>query len=72
VTSAATAAANESAAAAMAAATTVATAATVAAATAASAGQLYGAADVFPVEEMEGGETHVRHLLLTKDEALIG
>ncbi len=56
----------------MAAATTVATAATVAAATAASAGQLYGAADVFPVEEMEGGETHVRHLLLTKDEALIG
>jgi hypothetical protein len=43
-----------------------------AAAAAAAAGQLDRAADVFPVEEMEGGKTDVGHFLLAKDEALIG
>ena len=38
----------------------------------ASAGELDGAADVFPVEEMEGGETDVGHFLFTENEALIG
>jgi hypothetical protein len=46
--------------------------ATMAAATAASTGELDGAADVFPVEQVEGGETDVGHFLLAKDEALVG
>jgi hypothetical protein len=44
----------------------------VAAATTASAGQLHTAANVFPIEEMERGETDVRHFLFAKNEALIG
>ena len=35
-------------------------------------GQLHVAANVFVIEEMEGGETHVGHFLFAKDEALIG
>jgi hypothetical protein len=51
-----------------AAATTMAATAT----TASAAGQLYGATNVFPIEEMERGETDVLHFLFAKNEALIG
>jgi hypothetical protein len=45
----------------------------VATATAASTtGELYAAANVFPIEEMERGETDVGHFLLAKNEALVG
>jgi hypothetical protein len=44
----------------------------VATATTASAGQLYGATNVFPIEEMERGETDVLHFLFAKNEALVG
>jgi hypothetical protein len=56
-------------------AATTASAATMAATTASAATtarQLYGAADVFPIEEMERGETYVLHFLFAKNEALIG
>jgi hypothetical protein len=43
-----------------------------AATTATTAGQLYGAANVFPIEEIERGETDVLHFLFAKNEALIG
>jgi hypothetical protein len=43
-----------------------------AATTAPAARQLYGAADIFPIEEMERGETYVLHFLFAKNEALIG
>jgi hypothetical protein len=61
-------------AAAPAAAATVAPTATVAAAATATAtaGHLHAAADVFPVEQMERGETDVGHFLFTKNETLIG
>jgi hypothetical protein len=55
----------------MGAAPTTAMAAT-SATSASAAGQLYGAANVFPIEEMERGKTDVLHFLFTKDEALIG
>jgi hypothetical protein len=49
----------------------MAAAATMAAA-AAAAGQLHAAAtNVFPIEEMEGGETDVGHFLFAKNEALL-
>jgi hypothetical protein len=35
-------------------------------------GQLLAAANIFPVEEMERGETDVGHFLFAKHEALIG
>jgi hypothetical protein len=35
-------------------------------------GQLHVAASVFPIEEMERGETDVGHFLIAKNEALIG
>jgi hypothetical protein len=80
---AATSAANEPAAAsstaaatAEAAATTEAAATSAAAATApttaAAPGSLHNAANVFPIEEMERGETDVGHFLFAKNEALIG
>jgi hypothetical protein len=48
-------------------------AATLAAATTAAAPRdLYAAANVFPIEEMERGETDVGHFLFVKNEALIG
>lgn len=56
---------------AVAAATTVATAAAMAAATA-TTGQLHAAANVFPIKEVERGETDVGHFLFAKDQALIG
>ena len=43
-----------------------------AATTTASAGQLHAAANVFPIEEIERGETDVGHFLFAKNEALIG
>ena len=51
-----------------------ATAATSAAAatTAAAPRDLHAAANVFPIEEMERGETDVGHFLFAKNEALIG
>jgi hypothetical protein len=54
----------------MAAAATTAMAATTASA-ASAAGQLYAAAKVFPIEEMERGESDVLHFLFAKNEALI-
>jgi hypothetical protein len=50
---------------------TAASAATAAAA-ATNPGQLHVAASVFPIEEMERGETDVGHFLVAKNEALIG
>ena len=44
----------------------------VAATTAAAAGKVYGATNVFSIEEMERGEIYVLHFLFAKDEALIG
>jgi hypothetical protein len=52
-----------------------ASAATTAAASAAAnddGGQLYAAASIFLVEEIERGETDVGHFLVTEDQALIG
>lgn len=49
-----------------------ATMARAATATTASAGYLHAAANVFPVEEMERGETDVGHFLFPKNEVLIG
>jgi len=43
-----------------------------AAAPMASAGHLHAAAKVFPIEEMERGQTDVGHFLFAKNEALIG
>jgi hypothetical protein len=43
-----------------------------AATTAAAPRDLYAAANVFPIEEMERGETDVGHFLFVKNEALIG
>jgi hypothetical protein len=40
--------------------------------TASAAGQLHAAAKVFPIEEMERGQTDVGHFLFAKHEALIG
>jgi hypothetical protein len=40
--------------------------------TTASAGYLHATAKVFPIEEMERGETDVGHFLFAKNEALIG
>jgi hypothetical protein len=52
---------------------TAAATAAMTAATAASAGQLHAATtNVFPVEEMEGGQTDVGHFLFAENEALIG
>jgi hypothetical protein len=52
---------------------TMAATATVASAAAAAACQLHVAGRaVFPVEEVEGRKTHVRHFLLAEHEALIG
>jgi hypothetical protein len=56
----------------MAAASTTAAAMTTTATTASAAGQLYGIANIFPIEEMERGETDVLHFLFAKNEALIG
>ncbi|SDS74894.1 hypothetical protein SAMN05444158_3065 [Bradyrhizobium canariense] len=47
-------------------------AATSTTATTASARKLHAAANVFPIEEMERGETDVGHFLFAKNEALIG
>ena len=43
-----------------------------AATTTASAGQLHAAANVFPIEDIECGETDVVHFLFAKNEARIG
>jgi hypothetical protein len=43
-----------------------------AATTTASAGQLHAAANVFPIEDIERGETDVVHFLFAKDQARIG
>jgi hypothetical protein len=43
-----------------------------AATTTASAGQLHAAAKVFPIEDIERGETDVVHFLFAKDQARIG
>jgi hypothetical protein len=53
-------------------AATVAATTAPAATTASAASQLYGAANVFPIEEMKRGETDVLHFLFAKNEALIG
>jgi hypothetical protein len=55
------------------AAASAAAATTMAATAASAAGQLYGATNVvFPIEEMERGETDVLHFLFAKNETLIG
>jgi hypothetical protein len=41
-------------------------------ATTASARQLHASAKVLPIEEMERGETDVRHFLFAENDALIG
>jgi hypothetical protein len=56
----------------MAAPTTTASATMAASTTTASAGQLHAAAKVFPIEQMERGQTDVGHFLFVKNEALIG
>jgi hypothetical protein len=58
----------------MAAAAATATTAMAAAAatTASAAGQLYGAANIFSIEEMKRSKADVLHFLFAKDEALIG
>jgi hypothetical protein len=55
-----------------AAASAAATTTMAATATTASAGQLYGATNVFPIEEMERGETDILHFLFAKNQTLIG
>src|SRR5262249_25484818 len=52
--------------------TPMAATATTTATTASATGQLYGAANVFPIEEMERVETDVLHFLFAKNEALTG
>jgi hypothetical protein len=52
--------------------TPAATAAATSTATTASVGYLHGAADVFPVENIECGKSDVEHFLVAKNEALIG
>jgi hypothetical protein len=55
-----------------AAATTAAAAPAATSAATASSGFLYAAANVFPIEDIERGETDVGHFLFAKNEALIG